>query len=1110
MPAIPLLWMDSSRWHLEPVDWAAYAYHLVAPRVNVKGRMALLMLLAVFWAFSWLVYRAYTVISTPNDILVDKLGLDIPPAPLIILEEISAHEVQITWKHAEPSASVQEYHVEVNGRVVGTTRKNEMGAIISNLVPGSIYDIRIFCVSAGTFQTPSAPLHVRLPNSSSPSSRGEASESVPTVRAIPVRNSQNFTPASAPIMSRESSGGQPVGRRGTAGRRPSPANHITDSPTAQDVGSRGTDDEVDGDLAELSRRFQKVQQDIEAIEAQIQEEDKEFENALKELEARRDQLKQSLKERDEASNDLRKQVHKAETASRTAQSEKTKKERLLQQRENQRRKRRDEIAKWEDQIASMKEEMAGIETQKAAIERRTQSELREIRKKIEEEQKEVAMLEEDNKEKALQIKALEEERKQLNVEDETDESREADRLDRERDMRWRARFEDLQQTYARLWSDLQLANQQVNYTREQITQLEARRANYMSFVPIAPLDMDAVRRGLRPVRRPRHTGSLGSSVSSPRGPFTGSEPFPAGLQYTSAANSSPTVAVQNYFNPQNGMTLAMPSEMPSSTGEEIEAISSIPMSPRADSLLPADLLGDESADELPKTTEQKGAPDTGTCPFPKIGSPILQEDSRRTESPSVGSSSSRSFSSPLQTSTPAVESDEKSTNSGKKSDEKPEDEVVQQSNKAKFSSMFGLNRQRGKTLADQPPLLGSLKPGQSQSFPRNMDEFDPAIQPRRRLSYGGNWASPGMLLRGNGTPEEREQEVSRFATARRAFQFPGFGKSAAASPNYDPFLTARSGSFDPGLRRGSSSPRPSSTYSFDKMPRPSAESQFRAWNADKPTIRNSPLAPDWGSFHSYSQSHSRRPSIVYGSTSNLSLPHNDKEVEVVEPDRKPSRPLQAPIGTRPASSQQASTPKLNPAAPSFTMLFGKRGEKTKDKDKDKDRTKSKESKDKPAEAEAASPPESRKSKDTSSVAATISTVDSETLDRTVSGTSAHLSLENTPVKPTFISKITRKASSNKFGSWKDKGGLFSRKDASTPNGENEEEQGSSEHLGKSLESTSTTPSAEEKKTSRTSLSNWNFMRKSKKGGKEDLTASEISESSERASETGEERDDDEA
>lgn len=65
MPAIPipLLWMDSARWPREGFDWALYAYHLLAPRVNVKGRMALLLLVAVIWAFGWQVTRWILSIS---------------------------------------------------------------------------------------------------------------------------------------------------------------------------------------------------------------------------------------------------------------------------------------------------------------------------------------------------------------------------------------------------------------------------------------------------------------------------------------------------------------------------------------------------------------------------------------------------------------------------------------------------------------------------------------------------------------------------------------------------------------------------------------------------------------------------------------------------------------------------------------------------------------------------------------------------------------------------------------------------------------------------------------------------------------------------------------
>jgi hypothetical protein len=55
-------------------------------------------------------------------VLVDKLGLDIPPAPEITLEEIFATEVRIAWNQAEFSNSIHKHIVEVNG-IKGTWSK---------------------------------------------------------------------------------------------------------------------------------------------------------------------------------------------------------------------------------------------------------------------------------------------------------------------------------------------------------------------------------------------------------------------------------------------------------------------------------------------------------------------------------------------------------------------------------------------------------------------------------------------------------------------------------------------------------------------------------------------------------------------------------------------------------------------------------------------------------------------------------------------------------------------------------------------------------------------------------------------------------------------------
>jgi hypothetical protein len=66
-------------------------------------------------------------------VLVDKLGLDIPPAPEITLEEIFATEVRIAWNQAEFSNSIHKHIVEVNGikGIWSKTQKESLTKIYS-------------------------------------------------------------------------------------------------------------------------------------------------------------------------------------------------------------------------------------------------------------------------------------------------------------------------------------------------------------------------------------------------------------------------------------------------------------------------------------------------------------------------------------------------------------------------------------------------------------------------------------------------------------------------------------------------------------------------------------------------------------------------------------------------------------------------------------------------------------------------------------------------------------------------------------------------------------------------------------------------------------------
>lgn len=62
-----------------------------------------------------LTYRAYQVCLTPNDVLVEKLGLDIPPTPEVTLDEIGARQIRIAWKYPDVQNSVHKHAIQVNG-----------------------------------------------------------------------------------------------------------------------------------------------------------------------------------------------------------------------------------------------------------------------------------------------------------------------------------------------------------------------------------------------------------------------------------------------------------------------------------------------------------------------------------------------------------------------------------------------------------------------------------------------------------------------------------------------------------------------------------------------------------------------------------------------------------------------------------------------------------------------------------------------------------------------------------------------------------------------------------------------------------------------------------
>lgn len=322
---------------------------------------------------------------------------------------------------------------------------------IGNLLPGHIYHICIFAISAANFQTASAVLHVRTKPLPLSQIRQDEGLGGPSIQASIPRSTATLATPSAPVMSRELSGGQLQGKRLPGGRKSFPVAISADPSHVQmdDVQKCTANDDASETLEQLAERLKGLQHENENMDKQINEEEEEHNSSLKELEKQRDELKQRVKEKDEASGDLKKHVNKLESVNRTVQSERAKRERLLQQKEAERKKRQDDIVRWQEQISQMDKDITRAKEEKSRVEEEAAKQVNETRAKIANEQAEIKGIDDEIQDKGGRIKRLEEERKRLQGGDGED-GKELDYLDIERARQWEIKFNSLNVRYVTL------------------------------------------------------------------------------------------------------------------------------------------------------------------------------------------------------------------------------------------------------------------------------------------------------------------------------------------------------------------------------------------------------------------------------------------------------------------------------------------------------------------------------------------------------------------------------------------------------------------------------------------------------------------------------------
>ncbi|KAF2820172.1 hypothetical protein CC86DRAFT_374411 [Ophiobolus disseminans] len=1110
----------------------------------------------IVFALFWVAFRAYQVLTQPVEKLVQVLGLDVPIAPLVSLAGIKADGVLLHWKPADQRASVLKYVIRINGIDIGDISPQETSITIENLQPDHHYVVRIVTLNSSNFQAPSIPIRLRtLPADSdqyynpSASKEIQASNEDDSYTPTPIiRPNKSLTDVTTPfvapvVMTREHSNSTSRLRRPDMGRRNSPASQTIDQ-------ARSAVEALDSNdsIRQLTEKLNSLRQELDDMERQIQDEDQEFVTQKAILVDKRDEKKAALKEKEDASRELRKEVATLERQTASAQTKRAQQEKCLKQKEAERKKLKDDIAKWTRETVELREAAERIEKERVEYEANAEKRLQDVKEKHAQELQSNKSLEDAIREKGIQIKALEEERHALEEGQEGGEALDGvDYAEKEEDNRWKMTLGLLQQQYAQAWTLYTEAERASQEAQARLTFLQNRRMSQPQLFSGPPVpEMGPVRRNSY---RARPLSMREGLLAQATGGFvhTSSAPF-----NSISTTSSPSFAtVTPYFNPVNGMALP-PRGHGSSlsfTQADLESLTGgAPMSPTAGALLPAGLFGDDLGLTDTEDYDDPGPPQASSLDpspnmrnvLPGLGAPGTLDRRQAPSSPASPQSRSPSaFASPRESAGelqqfPVANND--NMDSDKHSIRSTSSSFQINPQASRFGGLFGLNRQRGKTFSDEGPALGSLKPAQSQSLPRQDHGPDGYGGSRRRGSHSeGAWYN--SFIRTKTQPVEPSGSPNHVTTRKRPFNM--FGT------NGDPWLTSMLG------REKPPSPRQGSTKSGEGMvalPRPSTESQTRfGWNVDAFGARSSPLGVDWSVNTTNSPAWgsrmpSRRPSVQYGSTSNLineEFLHDD----LLDFPSTTRSPTQAPIGTRPQSSashkpipSQSSQlppvpptpPRLNPAAAAFTIpLLGKKTEEDKadkakkaaEKAAEKEAKKAeklekKEEREKKAKADkagkvarkgkdkqmpsdasihsdtrdATSPQDHRMSRDTPSFISTADVSEAsprESLERSVSHTpSEHAGSVG---KESFMQKLTRKGSTNQFLTFGKKSVLFSKSKSSDPPGTPDEadEDGGFLGLGRSTDSVGNSPSIGTPK-DKTSALSWSSI---KKLGKKDKTPS---------------------
>ncbi|KAI9892956.1 MAG: hypothetical protein M1814_000840 [Vezdaea aestivalis] len=1013
--------------------------------------------LALTVAVLWLSYRFWSITKVPVNILAAVLGLEIPPAPAVILTAIRRDAVRIQWAGPEASDSITKYIVKLNGAIIGDTSRSSTCITIRNLEPSRHYTVQIVATNFHSLESNSDIIYVQTRPSQPGSDTGQNTsiagidevngqqtfneEPSLRLRKPIIKSASPIVPATAKENNDTASNGkkQILGRRGpgvaleNSGDCPQTLAKSTESVLPQGVENGET-------VEALTRKLEILQGEFQEQEVLEKKEEEEFVTARNALQAEGEVIIRDIQERENRTAELKKEYHSADRANSAAQKKKREVEAHLQAKEDEREKMRQDMIRWDKEIKELRRKRDKIEKDGKIRAESLQQKLGANKISMQEDQKELLAIEEDTKIKSAECRRLDAAIKEMEAYLELKKKQ-----NEESARQWEIGISHFREHVLRLNDERVYWERQTNmldYRQVPTTQDGYAHQSQRAGQGFTDGDTTGVKKAKN--RRSRQRKSRSNTGSSSE---AGIAPFAPTADLKAAAFSN-----NSYFGMPSS-SAGMPRRDQLGNEQEL-AGGRTPMSPSANGFLPSGLLGDDEASPYIGGPQTESLPRMDHVAQPYGGLPPTNLEHHYTDPNSPNSAGSKPHSlipSPRDSLSNIntyhnptegyLDADRRSINSAHASLGAIDEATADASGPRKFASYLSSTfSRREKNSAAQGVPMGTLKSGQSQSFPRNYQseakQQDP-IGTRARSGSQSTFEKLGLRSR---HPVSLSETVDSNAPA-------GTREIGIRRTRYDPWRS-ESDPLDPEAlqlrsRTGSVSSRPDSArLSTDTSGRIPWMSELSGLSGQSHGRERSVGSDIWA-HRSVSRQHSlhQNPSSSSHSLGQSSL--GPTQADIDGPDRNLPP---APIGTKPKSIAQRAG--LNPTAPSFSLnpfnrsesRRAEKAESTEKKKKDKEKAKaSKEEKkekekdlDQPPRLSVEdSPPSTRRSRDSRSINTEASQADSrDSLDRSTSGTPSDLGGTTTPSAAPgpkgFIQKLTRKGSSGKFN-WNHKTGLFGKK-----------------------------------------------------------------------------------